>query len=115
MRLFLLILFCLIDISFAQTKISGKVTTEKGEALPSANVFLKDTYDGISTDVNGNYSFTTSEEGNGIVVASFIGYKSQEKKVTLNGSAITLDFVLKEEASELDQVVISAGSFEASD
>ncbi len=115
MKLFLLFLFCLIDISLSQTKISGKVTTENGEALPSANVFLKDTYDGVSTDVNGNYSFTTSEEGEGIVVASFIGYKSQQKKVTLDGNPITVDFVLEEEASELNQVVISAGSFEASD
>jgi len=115
MKLLLLILFCLIDISFAQTRISGKVTTENGEALPSANVFLKDTYDGVSTDENGNYSFTTSEEGEGIVIASFIGYKSQQKKVTLDGNPIDVNFVLEEEASELDQVVISAGSFEASD
>ena len=115
MRSFLLFLFCLINISFAQTKISGKVSTEKGESLPSANVFLKDTYDGISTDGNGNYSFDTFEEGEGILVASFIGYKSEEQKITLGGGELIVDFILKEEAGELDQVVISAGSFEASD
>jgi hypothetical protein len=115
MRLFLLLIFCYISVSFAQTKISGKVTTEKGDPLPSANVFLKDTYDGISTDVNGNYSFNTFEEGEGTLVASFIGYKPGEQKVTLDGSEHVVDFILEEEASELDQVVISAGSFEASD
>ena len=41
MKLFLLFLFCLINISFAQTKISGKVTTKKGEALLPQTFFLK--------------------------------------------------------------------------
>src|SRR3972149_6077280 len=82
MRSFLLFLFCLINISFALTEISGKVSTEKGE---------------------------------GILVASFIGYKSEEQKIPLGGGELIVDFILKEEAGELDQVVISAGSFEASD
>lgn len=115
MKLFLLLFFSVFQITFAQTKISGKVTTEKGEPLPSTNVFLKDSYDGVSSDEKGNYSFNTFEEGEGIVVASFIGYKPNEQKVTLNGGELVVNFVLEEEASELDQVVISAGSFEASD
>lgn len=115
MRIFILLIFFIIPVTFAQTTISGKVTSEDGEPLPSANVFLKDTYDGISTDANGNYSFNTFEEGEGALVVSYIGYKSGEQKVTLNGGELVVDFVLEEKASELDQVVISAGSFEASD
>ncbi|OGU74570.1 MAG: hypothetical protein A2V93_01700 [Ignavibacteria bacterium RBG_16_34_14] len=61
MRLLILSLFCLVNFSFAQTIISGKVTSQNREPLFSANVFLKDTYDGISTDEKGNYSFTTLE------------------------------------------------------
>jgi hypothetical protein len=115
MKIFILLTFFAIPVTLAQTTISGKVTSEDEEPLPSANVFLKDTYDGISTDAKGNYSFNTFEEGERTLVASYIGYKSGEQKVTLNGGELVVDFVLEEEASELDQVVISAGSFEASD
>ncbi|MDO8550156.1 MAG: TonB-dependent receptor, partial [Ignavibacteria bacterium] len=115
MRSLILFLFCFANISFSQTTISGKVTSQNGEPLFSANVFLKDTYDGTSTDEKGNYSFTTIETGEQILVVSYIGFKSEEKSITLNGENIVVDFVLEEEASELDQVVISAGSFEASD
>jgi len=115
MKIFILISLLTSFVSFPQTKISGRVTNENGEALPSANVYLKDTYDGFSTDVNGYYSFTTSETGEGILVVSYIGYKTEEVVVNLNGKEIELNFTLESEAGELDQVVISAGSFEASD
>ena len=115
MRYILLVLIGLANISFAQTIISGKVTSKNGEPLFSANVFLKDTYDGISTDEKGNYSFTSLETGEQVLVVSYIGFKTTEKSVTLSGNNVTVDFILEEEASELDQVVISAGSFEASD
>jgi hypothetical protein len=115
MRLFLLYLFCSINISFTQTTISGKVTSQNGEPLFSANVILKDTYDGASTDEKGNFSFTTLETGEGILIVSYIGFKPGEKNITLNGDEVVIDFVLEEAASELGQVVISAGSFEASD
>ncbi|HSP88023.1 MAG TPA: carboxypeptidase-like regulatory domain-containing protein, partial [Ignavibacteriaceae bacterium] len=115
MRLLLLFLFCLTNISISQTTLSGKVTSQNGEPLFSANVFLKDTYDGDSTDDKGNYSFTTLETGDQTLIVSYIGFKTQEKIISLSGGNIVSDFILEEEASELDQVVISAGSFEASD
>jgi hypothetical protein len=113
----MLILFLLLAsfLSFPQTKISGRVTDEDGGLLPSANVYLKDTYDGFSTNTDGYYSFTTSETGEGTLVVSYIGYKTVEATVNLSGKEIVLDFTLEPEAGELDQVVISAGSFEASD
>lgn len=45
----------------AQVTISGKVTA-KGKALKNVSVTLKDTYDGATTDANGNYTFQTSEK-----------------------------------------------------
>ena len=46
----------------AQVTISGKVTS-KGKGLKNVSVTLKDTYDGATTDANGNYTFQTSEKG----------------------------------------------------
>ena len=46
---------------FGQTKISGKVTDQKKQPLPGVNIFIKDTYDGTTSDANGNFSFSDRE------------------------------------------------------
>ncbi len=110
-----LILLSFSAIVKSQTIISGSVTDKAGNPLPSANIYLKDTYDGVSSDINGKYSFTTSETGSQILVASFIGYISKEEAIIINGKEIVFDFTLDESTSSTGTVVISAGSFEASD
>ncbi|MEO5571112.1 MAG: TonB-dependent receptor [Bacteroidia bacterium] len=99
----------------AQTKISGNVKDAKGQVIPGANVFIKDTYDGSSSDSNGIFSFTTAETGEQTLSISFIGFENAEKKIELNGNPVEINFVLKEKANELNTVTISAGAFEASD
>ncbi|MCK6605023.1 MAG: TonB-dependent receptor [Ignavibacteriaceae bacterium] len=98
-----------------QTLIKGTVKSGTGEVLPSANIFIKDTYDGNSSDLNGNFSFETEEAGDVILVAKFIGYKAKEIPLKLDKKEIIVDIVLEPEATELKTVVISAGAFEASD
>ncbi len=111
------IFILLIFTSFisAQTKISGKITDKNNELLPGANVYLKDTYDGVSSNSDGSFSFTTDEEGDGNLVVSFIGYKTYSQPVVLDGKDKYFKIELEEESSELGTVIISAGSFEASD
>lgn len=99
----------------AQTKISGKIKDTKGESLIGVNISLLGTYDGASSNINGEYAFTTDEKDSMTLKASYLGYVVQEKKIFLNGKSLVIDFVLKEKISDLKAVVISAGSFEASD
>jgi CarboxypepD_reg-like domain len=99
----------------AQTKITGKITDQDKVALPGANIYIKDTYDGATSDVDGTFSFTTDETGDVVLVVSYVGYKSSETKLTLDGKTKSIDVILEEESTELGTVVISAGSFEASD
>jgi hypothetical protein len=110
----LLILFLSITI-YSQTKISGRIVDTNNQPLPGANIFIKDSYDGTSSEKDGSFSFTTEEEGEAVLVASFVGYKTKEESVLLSGENINIELVLEEEAKELGSVVISAGSFEASD
>ncbi len=99
----------------AQVKISGKVVDNKNKSLAGVSVALKNTYDGATSDSAGNYSFITTEKGPQILEATSSGYKSFEQPVTISSSAITIPISLKELITELRAVVISAGSFEASD
>ena len=98
-----------------QTKISGKITDTENQPLPGANIFIKDSYDGVSSLADGTFSFTTYEEGDAVLVVSFVGYQTKEESIQLTGKEINIVIILEEDVQELGEVVISAGSFEASD
>lgn len=98
----------------AQIKLTGRVLDQKGHALPGANVFLRGTYDGGNTDSTGTFRFTTLRSDTATLLVSYIGYESFSQKLTLNKST-PLTIRLQEAANELNTVVITAGSFEASD
>ncbi len=107
--------FVLIGISiWSQVTISGKVTY-KNKPLKDISVTLKDTYDGATTDAEGHYSFTTTETGDKIMVFSGKNYDEVELPVKLEAKSIAMDAVLKQEINEINAVVITAGSSEASD
>ena len=116
-RKFTLCIIILLGIhsTFAQTKISGKVTDQKKQTIPGANIFVKDSYDGISSSPDGTYTFIANDTGEVTILTSFIGYETLEKKIKLNGKEITFNPVLKEAFNELKVVTISAGTIEASD
>lgn len=99
----------------AQTIISGTVKAQKDGSLPGANVYLKGTYDGTSTDASGSFSFSTQKTGNFTLMVEFLGYEPFAGEVTLNGKAIRLEIELKETFNKLDAVSITAGTFEAGD
>ena len=113
LTILLAMVFCSSIIG--QTKIAGKITDADKEPLPGANIYLQDTYDGVSSETDGTFSFTTDEEGEGILVISFVGYKTLSQNVVLDGTDKFFEIVLEEESTVLGSVVISAGSFEASD
>ncbi|MBX2962686.1 MAG: TonB-dependent receptor [Cyclobacteriaceae bacterium] len=99
----------------AQTTISGIVTDVKGEPIPGANVLIADTYDGTTSDLKGNFQFTTDENGTQLLLVKFIGYKEYKQSIVLNSSSLSVTVVLKEEINQLEAVVITAGAFDASD
>jgi vitamin B12 transporter len=99
----------------AQVKISGKITDNKNRPLAGASIQLKDTYDGATSDSTGSYSFTTEEKGEKSLEISITGYNPVTQKLTIATSPIELNVAMKEQITELKAVVISAGTFEASD
>lgn len=99
---------------WSQITISGKVTF-KNKALKDVNITLKDTYDGATSDANGNYSFTTTESGNQVLVFSGNNYESIEIPLNIEGKDISVPANLKSQINEINAVVITAGSIEASD
>ena len=93
----------------AQTIVSGTVTDGK-EALAGANVFIIGTIDGCLTDSLGRFSFTTSKTGEVTLSASFIGF--EDYKLTADTAHLTnLHIQMKERATSIDEVVVTASTF----
>jgi hypothetical protein len=117
MKNFILILLIgfLSQSVFSQTIISGSVADQNGVSLPGASVYLKGTYDGVTSDAKGQFSFKTSKKGNNILMIDFLGFESFAKELDLNGNPVKIDIQLKEKFNQLNAVTITAGTFEASD
>jgi CarboxypepD_reg-like domain len=116
MKLFWFLVFMLIDLGLkAQIAISGKVTDIHGKVLSGISISVKDSYDGATSDSSGNYSFITTEKGAQLLEATATGYKSFDQQININQTPLHLNITLREEITALKAVVISAGTFEASD
>lgn len=87
---------------FAQQSITGRVTDAKGP-ISGVTVSVKGTARGTQTDTNG--SFTIQAAQGETLRFSNIGYKSTEIVV---GSTKTINATLTEDASALDEVVVTA-------
>jgi len=113
MKPILFFVFTVYQISlFAQTTISGKVTDQKNNPIHGASVYLYGTYDGNSTDKEGEFSFSTSEKGTQTIMVSFISFENYIKTAEVS-SFKNLNIKLREDINALDAVVINAGTFEA--
>lgn len=76
--------------------------------LPFANVVLKGTTVGTTTDLNGEYRLPLSP-GTYTLVASFIGYEKLEQEITIDKSQNEkLDFELKAESIMGEEVIVTA-------
>jgi len=106
-RLFITLFFFGTFYLLSQTKVSGYVFDEYDQPVSFANIIFKGSTLGTITDENGKFYLESSETWSTLIV-SFIGYEMIEvplsKKVNYD-----LKFILKEQASQLDQVVIVTG------
>jgi TonB-dependent starch-binding outer membrane protein SusC len=100
LRIMLAALLCTSLNAWAQTGVTGKVTTATGETLPGVNVLLKGTNKGTITDSDGAFALDATQ---GTLVFSFIGYKPME--VAIDGRS-TVDVSMEEDVTTLEQVVV---------
>ncbi len=114
-NLILLALIFNLSQVLGQTLVKGTVIDDLGEPLFGANIYIENSYDGASSDINGVYEFNTEEKGDQYIRVEYMGYKTISTPIHLNGQPVEKQFELEEEFNELNAVVITAGSFEASD
>lgn len=92
--------------------IKGKVTDAAGNPLPGASIKLKGKVQGVSADVNGNFSLQLPDN-NAVLIVSYIGF--QTKEITVNAAAFLAVVLTREETKIGDIVVIGYGTKKRSD
>jgi len=94
----------LVGAAYAQERrISGKVTSETGEALPGVSVVVTGTTVGTQSDDQGNYSLSIPVGATSLTF-SYIGYTPITQTI---GSGSTINAILGVNSSELSEVVVT--------
>lgn len=91
MKLKLLLVWTVIILSmpllvFSQSRqITGRITDDKGDAVPSASIIQKRTTTGTTADANGNFSINVTG-ANPVLVISSVNFQTQEIRVGSNNN-----------------------------
>lgn len=113
-RLTASLLMCLVGmVAMAQSlTVSGVVNDATGQPVPGAAVIVVGTTTGTVTDFDGLYTLQ-DVPSDGQLQVSFVGFATQTKPV---GGQTKVDFVLKDDAQELQEVVaVGYGTMKKSD
>lgn len=88
--------------------VKGKITDSQSNALPGATALVKSTTIGATTNLDGEFSIKVSGKTEIVLVASYLGYSSQEQKVTLLGKEeVEVNFQLQDDILGLDEIIFT--------
>ncbi|WP_018616764.1 TonB-dependent receptor [Segetibacter koreensis] len=113
MKFSTVLFFCLCFTVFSAIAqsgtIKGSIITSDGKPASLVNAEIKELQKRSTSNEDGGYSFTNIKKGKYTISVSFVGLHKQEKTVEVFENTITeLDFVLSENATQLQDVVVTA-------
>ena len=117
--LFLLLFTATVNTAIADEKanvtkqgtVRGRITDATKQTLPGASIYIEKLHSGVTSDVNGFYTFSNLDPGTYTVKVSYVGYSPVELKITIPaGRTLEKDVVLNE-GVELQEVVVG-GAFQ---
>ena len=105
MRFNLLLFLLAFQLSQSQDfRVTGTVLSQ-GQPLTSASVYIENSNTGTSTDIEGQFTLSFSNIKNPKLVISFLGYKTQIKKI--NSESTDLGTIELELEEALEEIVVS--------
>ena len=108
MKKLLLVFFIFASIRSSAQKIYGTVFSDKGDLLPYSSVIIKGTSIGTSANNNAKFSFSVTP-GPYTVVCQHIGYKTQEKNITVKNEDAEITFIISTQQLDMTEVVVKSG------
>ena len=95
-----------------QGTIRGRIIDASKQTLPGASIYIENLRTGVTSDVNGYYTFSNLNPGTYTIKISYVGYSPVEMKITIPaGKTLEKDVVLNE-GLELQEVVVVGGAFQ---
>lgn len=107
MKLLKAFVFCILSVLFSvygyaqEAAINGKVIDEAGMSIPGATVVLKGTSSSAATDFDGKFQIKAPK--NGVLLISFIGYKTVETRID---GQTSLQVKMYSVSQDLNEVVV---------
>lgn len=90
-------------------RISGIVKDGKGNLLPFASILVKGSTKGTTANNEGRY-FIALEPGDYTLVCQYVGYRREEKTITVSTADLQVDFQLSLQELSMAAVVIKPGA-----
>ena len=90
-----------LNMNAQSVKVTGNVVDSNNEPVIGAYIKVKGSNRGAVTDLDGHY--TIDADKNATLVISYVGMANQEEKV---GNRSQINFVLKDDANDLNEVVV---------
>ena len=114
-RFYFSIFFLLLSHSIlgqVSGEVFGSVMDEAGMPILGASIYLEGTENGSTSDFDGNFRISPAPTGSFNLIASYLGYETQTKYniIIKSKGNIAYNFVLREAATSLDEVVVSQGT-----
>lgn len=98
-----LMLFIFSQIAFSQSRtITGKVTDEKGQPVPSVSVTIRGTSIGVTTNSEGVFTLNSPQNSKSLIVSA-IGYIEENVEI---GNRSVINLTLRLANNNLDEVVV---------
>ena len=109
-KLFFTTFFIAVQIIFGQTfKLDGQILDASNKAaLPFANITLEGTTLGSASDDEGRFSIKKINAGTYTIIASYMGYSSYKKPITIPNENGSITILLEPETIKLDEYVVTA-------
>lgn len=96
-----------INQVFSQSRtLTGTVTSDSGDVLGGASIFVKGTNIGASTDINGNFSINLTGQTSPILVVTYQGYATKEVEVKLSDTNISV-VLINNNPEAITEVVVT--------
>lgn len=106
-----LLFICLLCSAQSPHSFSGRVfDAQSKDVLPFATIRLKSDagkFYGTTSDADGKFSIRGLGAGDYLLVISYIGYETQEKRIRIDGD-VNRDFRLLPSSTTLNEVVVTA-------
>ena len=94
-----------------QGTVRGRIIDVTKQTLPGASIYIEKLHTGVTSDVNGFYTFPNLDPGTYTVKVSYVGYSPVELKITIPAGRTLEKDVILNEGVELQEVVVG-GAFQ---